>query len=83
MLANLRKQEAAGQARYAVGDISKLELLGLQLELSASAVARLDALVKAQQAAGDLENAMQSPLDIKEWVLETPGRTPAQAKERK
>ena len=83
MLANLRKQEAAGQARYAVGDISKLELLGLQLELSASAVARLDALVKAQQAAGDLENAMQSPLDIKEWVLETPGRTPPQAKERK
>jgi cobalt-zinc-cadmium efflux system outer membrane protein len=83
MLANFRKQEAAAQARYALGDISKLELLGLQLELSAGAMARLDALVKAQQAVGDLENAMQSPLDIKEWILETPGRTPAQAKERR
>ena len=83
MLANLRRQEAAAQARYALGDISKLELLGLQLELAASALARLDAVVKAQQAVGDLENAMQSPLDIKEWVLETPGRTPGQAKERK
>jgi outer membrane protein TolC len=83
MLANLGKQEAAARARHAFGDISKLELLGLQLELSATAMARLDALVKAEQAVGDLENAMQSPLDIKEWVLETPGRAPAQAKERK
>lgn len=83
MLANLRKQEAAAQARYALGDISKLELLGLQLELASSALARLEAVVKAQQAIGDLENAMQSPLDIKEWILETPGRTIGQAKERK
>ena len=83
MMANLRKQEAAAQARYALGDISKLELLGLQLEIASSALARLDAVVKAQQAVGDLENAMQSPLDIKEWVLETPGRTTGQAKERK
>ncbi len=83
MLADLRKREAAAQARYALGDISKLELLGLQLELASSALARLDAVVKAQQAVGDLENAMQSPLDIKEWVLETPVRTSGQAKERK
>lgn len=83
MLADLRKREASAQARYALGDISKLELLGLQLELASSALARLDAVVKAQRAVGDLENAMQSPLDIKEWVLETPGRTAGQAKERK
>jgi outer membrane protein, heavy metal efflux system len=83
MLLNLGKQEAAARARYSLGDISKLELLGLQLEHAAGALARLDAVVKAQQAAGDLENAMQSPLDIKEWILETPGRTAGQAKERK
>jgi len=83
MQANLRKQETAAQARYALGDISKLELLGLQLELASSALARLDAVVKVQQAVGDLENAMQSPLDLKEWVLETPDRTPGQTKERK
>lgn len=83
MMAALGKQEAAGRARYEAGDISKLELLGLQLELAANAQARLDALVKAGQAAGDLENAMQSPLDIKDWILQTPGRTPAQTKERK
>jgi cobalt-zinc-cadmium efflux system outer membrane protein len=83
LLANLRKQEASAKARFELGDISKLELLGIQLELASGALARLDALVKAQQAIGELENAIQSPLDLKEWILETPGRTSGQAKERK
>ena len=82
MMAGLKKQEASGQARYAAGEISKLELLGLELEISTNALSRLDALVKAQQTAGDLENAMQSPLDIKDWVLQAPARTPAKSKER-
>jgi len=83
LLANLQKQEASAKARFELGDISRLELLGIQLELASSALARLDALVKAQQAIGELENAIQSPLDLKEWFLETPGRTSGQAKERK
>jgi cobalt-zinc-cadmium efflux system outer membrane protein len=72
ILADLKKQEAAAKARYDVGDISKSELLGIRLEIAASSLARLDALVKAQQAIGELENALQSPLDVKDWILESP-----------
>jgi outer membrane protein TolC len=83
LLENRKKQETSAKAKYEFGDISKLELLGVQLELASIALARLDALVKAQQAIGELENAIQSPLDLKGWAFETPGRSSGQAKERK
>ncbi len=54
----------AAQAMRDAGEISKSELTGLQLQLSASALARLDALVKAQPAAGQLEDAVESPFDV-------------------
>jgi cobalt-zinc-cadmium efflux system outer membrane protein len=68
LLVNLNRQETAARARRAAGEISKLELLGIQLELNAGAQARLDALVQAQEAVGRLENAAQSPLDVKDWI---------------
>ena len=68
ILANLARQEAAAMARLEAGEISKLEFLGVQLELNASAQARLEALVQAQEAVGRLENATQSPLDVKDWI---------------
>jgi cobalt-zinc-cadmium efflux system outer membrane protein len=68
LLANLSRQETAARARRAAGEISKLELLGIQLELNAGAQARLEALVQAQEAVGRLENAAQSPLDVKDWI---------------
>ena len=79
----LLKQEAAAKARYELGDISKLEWLSLRIELAASELARLDALVKAQQAAGELEDALQSPLDQIEGTLRTTGRSAEPAKELK
>ena len=78
----LLKQEAAARARYELGDISKLEWLGVRIELAASELARLDALVKARQAAGELEDALQSPLDQIEGVLRTPERSAGPVKER-
>lgn len=83
LLANLKKQEAAARARFDVGEISRLELLGIEQEIAAGALARLEALVKAQQAAAGLESAMQSPLDLKDWVLETPVRSAGPTKEHK
>jgi outer membrane protein TolC len=80
---SLKEQEAAAKARYELGEISKFELLSVQLELDSSALARLDALVKAQQAIGELEDAMQSPLDLKDWLMEPQGKSLGQAKERK
>jgi len=83
ILAGLKTQEAAAAARFELGEISKLELFGLRMELASGALARLDALVKAQQAIGELENVLQSPLDMNEWVIGSPGKTISPAKERK
>ena len=82
LLENLKKQESAAEARYGLGEISKPELLGVQLELASSALLRLDALISAQRAIGRLEKAMQSPLDIADWVLQEPQRQSGQTKER-
>jgi cobalt-zinc-cadmium efflux system outer membrane protein len=49
MLANLQSQEKAARARLDAGDISKSELAALQLQFSAGALARQDALTQARQ----------------------------------
>jgi outer membrane protein, heavy metal efflux system len=74
MLADLTKQEKAAQAMLDAGEISKSEVAGLRLQLGASALARLDALVKAQQAAGQLEDALQFPLGWPASVWQTSPR---------
>ena len=68
LLANLEKQYKAAVARHGVGEISRLDLLGLALEFSAGAQSRLEALIQSQEAVGRLENATQSPLDVKDWI---------------
>ena len=83
LVANLSGQERAARAQRELGEISRLEFLGIQLELNAGAQARLEALTQAQEAVGRLENAAQSPLDVKDWIT-TMSRTPAgPEKERK
>ena len=81
MLENLRRREAAARARYEAGDISKLEWLGARLEQAAGELSRLEALVMTQQAVGELESALQSPLDESEWILRAPARPAGPAKE--
>jgi cobalt-zinc-cadmium efflux system outer membrane protein len=75
MLADLGKKEAVAKERFRLGEISRLELLGVQAELAANAMARLDAIVKAQQSLGDLEDELQIPLDPEEWSLRSPERS--------
>lgn len=74
LLAALGRQEATARAAYAAGEISHLELLGLQAEAVATGLARLDALALAQAAVGALEDAMQTPIDMETWALAAPER---------
>jgi cobalt-zinc-cadmium efflux system outer membrane protein len=83
LLANLAKQERAAKAQRELGEISKLEFLGIELELNAGAQARLEALVQAQEAVGRLENAAQSPLDMKDWITTMSRAQAGPEKERK
>jgi outer membrane protein, heavy metal efflux system len=76
LLAHLTLQEKAARAQRDLGEISRPEYLGIALELNAAAQARLEALVQAQEAVGRLENAAQSPLDVKDWIS-TVTRAPA------
>jgi outer membrane protein TolC len=64
MLANLQSQEKAARARLDAGDISKSELAALQLQFSAGALARQDALIQARKAKGQMEDALQSPAEM-------------------
>jgi outer membrane protein, heavy metal efflux system len=83
MLDELNKVEAIAGERYKLGEISRLELLGVQLELAASRLSRLDTLVRAQSAITDLEAAIQAPLDMEKLVLAAPTRGAGQAQEQK
>lgn len=64
MLDDVTKQEKSAEAMLAAGEISKSDLIAIQLQLGASKLARQDAMVKFRQAAGQLEDAIQLPLDL-------------------
>ncbi len=63
VLSDKEKQQQSVQAMFNAGESDRLALLGARLELVSITLARLDALVKAQQSLGALEDAIQYPLD--------------------
>jgi cobalt-zinc-cadmium efflux system outer membrane protein len=83
LIDQLTHQQRSAEAAYRVGEISRLELLGRRAEMVTIALTRLQALVAAQQAIGALEDAMQSPIDVSEWVLEQPQRVSGQGEPQK
>ena len=60
LLANLEKQERVLRGRLEAGEVSRSEVIAGQVELAAARLARADAMAKAQQALGQLEEALQS-----------------------
>ena len=78
MLQDLQRQEKSARALLDAGEISKSELAGLQLQFSAAALVRQDALTKAAQASGALEDAVQRPFGVPAVAFES---SPNQGKE--
>ena len=62
LLADLKKRRDTAQAMLDAGEVDNLAVAAAQAELSAGTLARLNSLVKAQQALAALEDAVQSPL---------------------
>jgi len=58
-----KKQNEAVAAQVQAGAADQLALLNSQIELGASELTQLDGQVKAEQAFGALEDAMQRPMD--------------------
>lgn len=82
LLENIRTQEKMVQSQWQAGEISKPDFLSIEIELKNTALIRLDALIQAQKAFSRLENALQSPLQIKDWVL-TLDRTSSEPEAKK
>lgn len=77
MLEDMQQQQRAAQAMFDSGEISKSELDERQLEYINVELIRLAALTKAQQAAGQLEDALQSQLDLPDSLWQSAPRRSA------
>ena len=74
LLSDRQRQENTARAIYEAGEISKSDLLEIQMELNSSAQERLQAQVAACQAFGNLENALQSPAGLTADIRQNPSR---------
>jgi len=64
LLEDLQKQLDSVRAQAQAGEVEPLTLANAEAEYATGAQNRLDALIKAQQALGQLEDAVQSPLTL-------------------
>jgi outer membrane protein TolC len=64
MITDVQRVEQTAQRQLTAGEISQLDVGIVQVELATRELARLEALVQAQQALGDIEDAMQRPVDL-------------------
>jgi outer membrane protein TolC len=64
LLDDMRKQLDSVHAQAQAGEAEPLTLANAEVEYAAGAQSQLDALVKAQEALGQLEDAVQSPLTL-------------------
>ncbi|MFA7002825.1 MAG: TolC family protein [Verrucomicrobiia bacterium] len=62
LLADQRRQRQTAQRMFEAGEMARLALAAAELEIFTTELSRLDAVVKAQQALGALEDAVQQPL---------------------
>jgi outer membrane protein TolC len=67
---DLQKQLNSVRAQAQAGEVAPLTVANAEAEYAIGAQNRLDALVKAQQALGQLEDAIQSPLTLPPATLD-------------
>ena len=72
LLETQRQHVQSVEAMVQAGAADQFDLRSAQLEVAMTEVARLEAMVKAQQALGQLEDAMQSPVDALPSVEQNP-----------
>jgi outer membrane protein, heavy metal efflux system len=67
----LRKQEQSARTMLQAGEISQADLAAIRLQSSSAELARVDALVRAQQVLGDLQDALQGGSGFSDLTLQT------------
>lgn len=81
--ADVQKQRRTAEAKFKAGEISKLELTGVQLELQTTEQAIQEATLQAHQAKLAVEEALQQTLNVPESAVLPWPRNPSPANERK
>lgn len=75
MLQDMQKQQHSAEAMFKTGEISRSELDERELQLVNAELTRLDTLIKTQESAGQLEDALQSPLGLPDAVWQAAPRS--------
>ena len=75
-------QVDSAQAQFERGEFDRLDLLSAQVELAAAQLSRLDAWLKAQEALGRLEDAIERPLGPEEKFPAVPEKNPREESEK-
>jgi len=76
LLRHLRQRLDSVRAQEQAGEVDPLAAANAEVEFGTASQSRLAALIKAQQALGQLEDALQSPLEMPEAVLQGALKTP-------
>lgn len=76
LVQNSQKRLDSVRAMQQAGELDPLAVANARVEYNTGALARLGALVQAQQALGQLENAVQSPLTLPTSVLDAAAHNP-------
>jgi len=71
LLTSLEERLRSVRSMEQAGEVDPLTLANATVEYSTGALTRLDALIKAQQALAQLEDAAQSPLTLSEKAIQT------------
>jgi cobalt-zinc-cadmium efflux system outer membrane protein len=74
IVTTLHEEETTARAILEQGEISRSDLVALQLQLGATSLARLEAVTRVRQALGALEDALQSPLPASSEAWQTAPR---------
>ncbi len=79
LLADFEKQERVLRGRLEAGEITRGEVIAGRVELAAARLARAEAVARSQQALGQLEEALQSPVKWPKGAWENEPRREAEA----
>jgi cobalt-zinc-cadmium efflux system outer membrane protein len=79
-IGELRKQEESSRKMLEAGEISQADFAAVRLQASSAELSRLDALVRAQQVLGNLQDALQGGSGFSELSLQP--RVPMELRNR-
>ena len=80
LIASEQQQQKSAQAQLEAGAADQLDSLNAQLEFDSASLAQLENETQLQQALGQLEDALQSPLTLSDSIVQQIQKNPRETK---